>query len=107
MMRFCLLFLFFLSYPLFAQDSMGTLSQSAKAQETPLNEMTAAFLLQQLQKETVLLKDSIEQPSLFARGVMVAYQGAESWVEPFNPGKVFNRCGSLIMSIKCFFLFCD
>ena len=103
MMRFCLLFLFFLSYPLFAQDSMGTLSQNDKAQEAPLNEMTAGFLLQKLQEETVLLKDSIEQPSQFARGVMVANQGVGEWVEPFNPGKMFNRCGSLIMSIKCFF----
>ena len=104
MMRFCLLFLFFLSTPLFAQDSTGNIvsPQGNKAQEISLNGLTASFLLQQLQEKTVLLEDSIVEPSQFIAVVMKANQGIGEWIEPFSPGKMFNRCGSLIMSIKCY-----
>ena len=103
-MRFCLLFLFFLSYPLFAQDSTGNIisPQGNKAQEVPLNGLTASFLLQQLQEKTVLLEDSIVEFSRFISGVMRANHGVGEWTEPFSPGEIFNRCGSLIMSIRCY-----
>ncbi len=108
MMRFYLLFLFFFSYPLFAQNSAGTPALSMGnegAQEVPLNKVTAAFLQQQLQKETVLLKESIVDPSLFFPGIMRANLGMGKWIEPFSPGKMFHRCISLKMSIYCHWSF--
>lgn len=103
-MRIYLLFFLFLSYPLFAQDSTGTatLSQGEGSGEVPLNKVTAAFLLQQLQKETVLLKESIDDISLFGPSIIRANHGLGKWVDPFSPGKMFNRCASLLMSIRCY-----
>ena len=103
-MRIYLLFFLFLSYPLFAQDSTGTptLSQGEGSAEVPLNKVTAAFLLQQLQKETVLLKESIDDISLFGPTIMRANHGLGKWADPFNPGKMFGRCASLLMSIHCY-----
>ena len=105
-MRFYLLFLFFFSYPLLAQNSTGTPTLSQEGmQEVPVNQITAAFLLQQLQKETVLLKESIDDPSLFFPGIMRANMGTGQWADPFSPGEMFHRCGSLFMSIKCYWSF--
>ena len=72
--------------------------QEKKAKEAvPLNQVTAAFLLQQLQKETVLLRESIVDISLFGPGIMRAtIQGIGKWMDPFSPGDMFNRCSTLL-----------
>ena len=105
MIHFYLLFLFCLSYPLFAQDSTGVtnLLQGDKAQkEVPLNVFTSSFVLQQLQKETVLLSDSIVDPNQFALSVVKIIEGTEDWSDPFSPGKIFHNCSSFMLSIKCY-----
>ena len=107
MIRFYLLFLFFLSSPLFAQDSADTVTSSQGNREPiPLNELTAGVLLQQLQKKTVFLHESIIHPSLFVPGVAKANEiGVGKWLENFTPGPLFNGCSTLEISIRCLWSF--